>query len=53
MFGSIGTGEQLLTESQLPGAEEFVQSMADEAVSSWRQREAVPWSAWKMLGHNG
>jgi len=32
-----------------PGTESFVQSVADEACIEWRQRETVPWSAWKMF----
>lgn len=31
------------------GTREFVQMLADEVCAEWRQREAVPWSAWKML----
>ena len=33
----------------LAGAEDFICKMADEAVAPWRQRETVPWSAWKTL----
>eukprot|EP00435_Cladocopium_sp_Y103_P048056 s2927_g14.t1 len=40
-FSSAGAG--------LPGAEDFICKIADEAVAPWRQRETVPWSAWKML----
>ena len=32
------------------GAEDFVRQIVDEAVAPWRQRETVPWSAWKKLG---
>lgn len=33
----------------LAGAEDFICKIADEAVAPWRQRETVPWSAWKTL----
>eukprot|EP00933_Yihiella_yeosuensis_P031792 TRINITY_DN25411_c1_g1_i1.p1 TRINITY_DN25411_c1_g1~~TRINITY_DN25411_c1_g1_i1.p1 ORF type:complete len:263 (+),score=43.13 TRINITY_DN25411_c1_g1_i1:88-876(+) len=31
------------------GSEDFVRLLADEAVNEWRQRETIPWSAWRML----
>mmetsp|Transcript_112571 Transcript_112571/g.352061 ORF Transcript_112571/g.352061 Transcript_112571/m.352061 type:complete len:227 (+) Transcript_112571:110-790(+) len=32
-----------------PGSQDFVRKVADEACIEWRQRENVPWSAWRML----
>mmetsp|Transcript_126787 Transcript_126787/g.370623 ORF Transcript_126787/g.370623 Transcript_126787/m.370623 type:complete len:259 (+) Transcript_126787:52-828(+) len=32
-----------------PDLQEFVRQIADEVCIEWRQREAVPWIAWKML----
>ena len=34
----------------MPGSEDFVRLLVDEALLPWRQKEAVPWAAWKMLG---
>jgi len=35
--------------ARAPGAEAFVEHLADEVCSDWRKREVVPWSAWRML----
>lgn len=42
---------QYVAASQAGSAEaqDFMQQVADEACTDWRQRETVPWPAWRML----
>lgn len=36
-------------QGSTPAAQKLIQTIADEACLEWRQREAVPWAAWRML----